>query len=172
MKYKIEDVIHKNCKYCDKDFTTFNNTQIYCSTECAKNRNIEKFMKPHKESSEDIYRRDDYRCVYCGKSSIEDGVKLVVDHVYPVVKGGDAELFNLVTSCVRCNLEKRDLVLPSELIKRIWNRNEKLNEKMDLIAYEKLKKHFQKDLAKRRKNYTFKEFKEDAKRVFDSPETR
>lgn len=53
----------------------------------------------------DVLKRDHYRCCICG-ASVKDGVKLHVDHIYPVSKGGKTELNNLQTLCDRCNLGK------------------------------------------------------------------
>lgn len=36
----------------------------------------------------DVLRRDDFHCVHCGRGR-EDGVKLHVDHIVPVSRGGD-----------------------------------------------------------------------------------
>jgi len=51
-----------------------------------------------------VFERDDFTCVYCGKR----GDCLEVDHKIPFIKGGSDEIENLVTSCVRCNRQKRD----------------------------------------------------------------
>ena len=51
-----------------------------------------------------IFRRDDYRCVYCGEYPAPE--QLTVDHVEPRVKGGDNSEGNLVTCCRACNTEK------------------------------------------------------------------
>jgi hypothetical protein len=57
---------------------------------------------------ENIYKRDNYECVYCG----EDNKKLLtLDHVVPQSKGGPNSWDNLVTACKRCNGEKSDLTL-------------------------------------------------------------
>ncbi len=53
----------------------------------------------------DIMKRDHFRCVICGATQ-EDGVKLHVDHIIPVSKGGKTEKSNLRTLCERCNLGK------------------------------------------------------------------
>ena len=53
----------------------------------------------------DILKRDGYRCKICGASA-SDGVKLHVDHIIPVSKGGRTEPGNLQTLCERCNLGK------------------------------------------------------------------
>ena len=52
-----------------------------------------------------VLNRDCHRCVICGASA-KDGVKLHVDHIIPVSKGGKTELSNLRTLCERCNLGK------------------------------------------------------------------
>lgn len=55
----------------------------------------------------DILTRDNYRCQICG-STAQDGVKLHVDHIVPVSKGGKTIPSNLRTLCDRCNLGKSD----------------------------------------------------------------
>lgn len=55
----------------------------------------------------DILKRDGFRCVLCGRTS-NDGVKLQVDHIIPVSKGGKTEIANLRTLCNECNMGKRD----------------------------------------------------------------
>lgn len=55
----------------------------------------------------DIMRRDQFRCAICGRSAAE-GVKLHVDHIIPVSKGGKTIPSNLRTLCADCNLGKSD----------------------------------------------------------------
>lgn len=55
----------------------------------------------------DILKRDGYRCRICGAAA-GDGVKLHVDHIIPVSKGGETIPSNLQTLCERCNMGKRD----------------------------------------------------------------
>ncbi len=55
----------------------------------------------------DVMKRDGFRCVLCGASS-KDGVRLHVDHIKPISKGGKTEMSNLRTLCERCNMGKRD----------------------------------------------------------------
>ena len=55
----------------------------------------------------DILKRDRFKCVICGRSA-KDGVKLHVDHIIPVSKGGKTEYSNLRTLCDACNFGKRD----------------------------------------------------------------
>ncbi len=55
----------------------------------------------------DVLKRDNFCCQICGATA-EDGVKLHVDHIIPVSKGGKTEMSNLRTLCERCNLGKSD----------------------------------------------------------------
>jgi hypothetical protein len=55
--------------------------------------------------------RDKFKCVYCGRSPKEDGVKLEVDHVFPKSKGGNDSMDNLVAACWECNQGKKDLII-------------------------------------------------------------
>ena len=53
----------------------------------------------------DELRRDDFHCVRCGRGR-EDGVKLHVDHIVPVSRGGKTVMSNLQTLCEDCNCGK------------------------------------------------------------------
>lgn len=57
-------------------------------------------------SRENIYKRDNYECVYCSSTK-----NLTLDHVIPQSKGGKDGWHNLVTACRTCNGEKADLTL-------------------------------------------------------------
>jgi len=60
--------------------------------------------KPRTEKRTAIFRRDAYRCVYCAGTFTDS--QLTLDHVQPVVKGGDNSSGNLVTACAHCNTRK------------------------------------------------------------------
>lgn len=49
-----------------------------------------------------VFNRDGYICRYCGSKN----KPFHLDHVYPVAKGGETSIDNLVTSCSRCNSKK------------------------------------------------------------------
>jgi 5-methylcytosine-specific restriction endonuclease McrA len=53
---------------------------------------------------ERLFRRDEYRCVYCGQ--VFPSEALTVDHVQARVRGGDRSGGNLVTACAGCNTLK------------------------------------------------------------------
>lgn len=54
---------------------------------------------------DEVFARDEYRCVYCGERF--EPAALTVDHVEPRMRGGDASGGNLVTACGPCNARKR-----------------------------------------------------------------
>lgn len=63
-----------------------------------------------------ILNRDNFRCVFCGKSPATDfGTKLHIDHIIPFSKGGQSILENLQTLCEECNLGKsnQNITLPA-----------------------------------------------------------
>lgn len=55
-----------------------------------------------------ILKRDNYHCVYCGNG---DKRSLTIDHVVPKSKGGKDKWDNVVTACNSCNNEKADLTI-------------------------------------------------------------
>ncbi len=59
----------------------------------------------------EVLKRDDFRCVFCGKSpAIEKGIILHIDHIIPFSKGGENTKDNLQTLCGECNLGKSDRI--------------------------------------------------------------
>ena len=91
------------CPACQSEFTPTSANQKYCCSECCKvyyRREIQqagRFL---------ILERDEFRCIYCGTSSVEDATQLHVDHIIPRASGGEDTAWNLVTACARCNHEK------------------------------------------------------------------
>lgn len=56
-----------------------------------------------------VLSRDNFRCVFCGKSPATDiGTKLHIDHIKPFSSGGKSILENLQTLCDECNIGKSD----------------------------------------------------------------
>lgn len=53
-------------------------------------------------SKREVFRRDNYRCQYCGSN----GGRLTLDHVVPRHLGGTHSWENLVAACPACNLRK------------------------------------------------------------------
>ena len=59
--------------------------------------------RPHvRLNSREVFRRDGYRCQYCGQHSAH----LTLDHVVPKYRGGDSAWENLVSACPQCNRRK------------------------------------------------------------------
>jgi len=58
------------------------------------------------EVKDAIFKRDNYRCVVCGKGR-EDGVEIHADHKIPLDKGGTNTLDNCQTLCSEHNLLKK-----------------------------------------------------------------
>ena len=54
-----------------------------------------------------IFKRDNYKCQYCGKNTSS----LTIDHVIPKNKGGRDSWENLVSACKTCNLNKGNTLL-------------------------------------------------------------
>ena len=57
---------------------------------------------------DNIFKRDDYTCVYCGYNDMR---AMTLDHVIPKSKGGEDTWENLVTACRGCNSEKDNLTI-------------------------------------------------------------
>ena len=121
----------KICPVCDKKFTSFSKIKKYCSKKCAKKAQKQKSEEYYKNNTTtafyklrfEIFKRDKFRCFYCGRSSIEDGITLEVEHIHP--RNGKranwekAKKKNLVASCRDCNTGKGNRVLSLPILKRI-----------------------------------------------------
>ena len=73
----------------------------------------------------DVFKRDGFKCCYCGANP-SDTVVLEVDHVVPVAEGGQNDIDNLVTSCQPCNRGKG--AIPLDVIPQT------LEEKASIVA--------------------------------------
>jgi 5-methylcytosine-specific restriction endonuclease McrA len=79
-------------------------------------KNYKPEIKKHKRKSISkskrfrILNRDKFRCQCCGRNPKEDGVKLEIDHILPVSKGGKNDYNNLQTLCRDCNRGKGDKI--------------------------------------------------------------
>ena len=114
---------------CEKEYTSpagrneyfegdvFSEEEIRTMVETIKQENIMRSSEEYRRKMErrrvtdklryQILRRDGFRCQLCGASQA-DGVRLHVDHIIPVSKGGTSDVENLRTLCDRCNLGKGD----------------------------------------------------------------
>lgn len=63
-----------------------------------RSANVLRFSRQH------VFLRDGFECQYCSKPyPVKD---LTLDHVVPVMRGGQKTWTNIVTSCGRCNQRK------------------------------------------------------------------
>lgn len=63
-----------------------------------------------------VLERDGFRCRYCGAAATDEFVRLEVDHVLPLARGGKDNESNLVAACRNCNLGKSARVIDPRLI--------------------------------------------------------
>jgi len=126
----IKRVWKRTCKICSKKFTTNNNNKIYCSVKC---REYAQGQNQYARETFLIFKRDKFKCIYCGNSSIIDGVKLHCDHIKPKYESGTDEAKNLVTSCQECNLAKNNARLEPSTEKQILKEVAKRNKLNDIL---------------------------------------
>lgn len=85
--------------------------------DLVSQKELEDFTPAQKE---EIMKRDNYRCVVCGKT-VKDGVELHVDHIIPRSRGGTATIENGETLCAKHNYIKKNFK-QTELGKRSFIR--------------------------------------------------
>lgn len=106
--------VQYNCERCNGLFWASKINDKYCSDACSK--------KPLRSNTDyAMFLRDNFTCIYCGKSSIEHGVKLEVEHITPILLGGLTTIDNLITACSDCNCSKNANPLPPAIAERIYN---------------------------------------------------
>lgn len=90
----------------------------------------------------EVFKRDGFRCAYCGKTP--PSVVLEVDHIDPKSKGGKDDINNLITACFDCNRGKKDIPL-STITNQMADNLEALKEKEKQYAeYQKFIKKINK----------------------------
>lgn len=107
-----------------------------------KLRELEDFSEAQKKF---ILKRDNNRCVICGKG-LDDGVELHVDHIKPKYFGGKAEVENGQTQCSQHNFMKKNY------------KQTETGKKMFIRLYE---------LAKKENDESLKSFCEDILSTFE-----
>ena len=98
----------------------------------VNNKNLEDFTPNQKE---EIFKRDNYRCVICGKGKA-DGVEIQADHIKPKELGGKAEIENGQTLCAQHNFQKK------------YYKQTETGKRMVIRLYELAKKNNDKELLK------------------------
>jgi 5-methylcytosine-specific restriction endonuclease McrA len=143
------------CPVCGKGFVKSNVNHKFCSAECRKINEVSSYHNSDTYKARfTIFQRDDFKCVYCGKSSIEHGAVLVIDHIRPYISSKSNSIYNLVTSCSECNLEKASNQLSHGIYCRIVHRNIERNkgitqEEKDFVD-QTLDEYFKKQKSKMR----------------------
>jgi len=101
-------------------------------SDFVNNRELEDFTSAQKE---EIFKRDDYRCVICGRGRA-DGVEIQADHIKPKELGGKAEIENGQTLCAQHNFQKK------------YYKQTETGKRMFIRLYELAKKNNDKELIK------------------------
>jgi hypothetical protein len=94
------------------------------------NRELEDFSPAQKE---EIFKRDNYKCVICGKGRA-DGIEIQADHIKPKELGGKAIMENGQTLCAQHNFQKK------------YYKQTETGKKMFIRLYELAKKNEDKNL--------------------------
>lgn len=144
------------CILCGKKFFRKTHNQKYCKKECCDNFHKKEQEEIKKQNTFLIFERDSFRCQYCGRTP-QDKVKLVIDHIYPISKGGDERPNNLITACSECNGMKNNKTLQLNLLFYFWDVASKQEFSFG-NAFEVWQKR-----QKRRLNYLSKKHKERLK---------
>jgi hypothetical protein len=103
-----------------------------------------------------VFERDGFTCRYCGKTPPD--VRLSVDHIDPVSKGGTNDESNLITSCAECNGGKGSRKL-GELPKDTdLRRAQELIEQTDLAKLTSRFSRFEREARQEMVNYVCEVF--------------
>ena len=84
----------------------------------------------------EVFKRDGFRCAYCGKSPPD--VLLEIDHIEPKSKGGKDDVNNYLTACFDCNRGKRAISLNLAPLQLSENLNVLQEKELQLRKYNKL----------------------------------
>lgn len=107
-----------------------------CTPELQSRRSERRSMAKRKALSKrtrfEVFKRDSFKCQYCGKAAPD--VVLRLDHIHPVSKDGENDLLNLITACVDCNAGKSDVLLSdATAIAKQRDQLEQLNERREQL---------------------------------------
>jgi 5-methylcytosine-specific restriction endonuclease McrA len=114
----------KHCRLCKNFFIPINSKQYLCSTKCRETYNSFDYKAINGVDDRkngwlrlrfEVFKRDNFTCIYCGRNVKDDKIKLNCDHIIPKTKNGKDVLNNLVTSCFECNQGKKDVLLDARL---------------------------------------------------------
>lgn len=114
--------IVRQCQHCKADFYSHARNKVYCTKNCS----VYAYKKRHKDKiANNVQRRRNKAkglehsltdiqwdfiirefsggCAYCGEKS-----DLERDHFIPISKSGEFTINNIIPSCKKCNISKRD----------------------------------------------------------------
>lgn len=100
--------------------------------DLVADKHLEEFSQ---ELKNQILKRDNYKCVICGRTA-KEGYELHIDHILPKDKGGKATLDNGQTLCSICNFRKKNYN-QTESGKRMFIRLLKIAKKIGDIETQK-----------------------------------
>lgn len=151
------------CKCCGKKLPVKRRLKYFCSIKCQEKQKVldKEFLDMTNHARNIIFERDDFTCVYCGASPIEDTkTRLAIDHIVPYHLTMNNNIYNLVTACCDCNMTKGIKILRPDVYKRIIKRNiERTNGRLtkQSIAFvnEILHEYFKKTKAYFYEEFTF-----------------
>ena len=98
-----------------------------------------------------VYKRDGFRCSYCGIEGGDGGAALTVDHLVLWEHGGPSTPDNLLAACRRCNKTRGNMLyadwLRSDYYRKVSrnligfqvDKNEKVADKLHLIPRQKIR---------------------------------
>ena len=107
------------------------------------NKHLEDFPP---ELKKQIFERDGYKCVICGRTANE-GYELHVDHILPKDKGGKATLDNGQTLCSICNFRKKNYNQTEsgkKMFIRLWEIAKEINDKKTMQFCEEILNTYEK----------------------------
>jgi len=135
-KFRCYNLIQLNCLVCNNDFESTKKSKGVCykcqrkkrkrsPNQSGRKKSFDERAKKYnvayeKINANDIYKRDNYRCLSCGckvvKSDTYRPDQATIDHVIPMSKGGSHTIDNIVTMCHTCNSIKRDSLITGRQI--------------------------------------------------------
>lgn len=118
--------IEKKCDACKKIFESKRKWQKYCSAKCRytewDKQHLGRLINPWLALRFIVFQRDLFTCRYCGRTPLQDQIKLHCDHIVPRSKGGIDKIDNLITACNDCNAGKFDILLEEYKINKLKGR--------------------------------------------------
>jgi 5-methylcytosine-specific restriction endonuclease McrA len=102
---KLWKILYGDFLYFKKAFDHAINRILIGDKEVAQPSLIDTIEKPNvltDEIRQQVYMRDNFQCLCCGKER-RRGVSLEIDHILPVAMGGKNVPSNLQTLCRQCN---------------------------------------------------------------------